>query len=637
MSSASAEPKPAPDVLRAEFRRRAFWPERAGSLLLGVAALFALLLAAVGQFAPERSLAESILLGCALAVPAAIWWAIPRRWPPPPIECRADALLVPRFRLSRRQLHIPYERIFDVAETQARHGLMIGVRGRLPLRYAAESLVGEGAVRDVVARVRERITALPDGAARIHALDERARLSVQGDARPWASWGFVALLFGVFVLQSAAGATAGDPLRLARFGANAPMLVAEGEYFRLFTANLLHAGIGHLYMNGMFLMLLGPRLEAVLGSGRTALVLLLSAVGGAWFSSLSSQSLLSLGASTSVFGVIAAFGYVNLVRRDELPADLRVPLWLGSLLGAAQLLSEFRLENVDHMAHVGGLAFGWVAAAIAVGRVPLARLREEPGGVPRLALALLAAAWIGALIQAGARIAAPDAELEARLTEEVLRRDAALPAILRREAMRWALDLGISDERARVARASLERASQRSPADSALWDALAVLRARGGSREGAIMAQWRSAVLEPTAPRLLKLALYERDRLAEDGILRMGLGSRLQAQVGFEPEGPGNTSLIDVRFSQPPLRGAVLHLLVFRQGQLAGHLELWLGPTRERWLRFESEDLRASGARDLDFRVALIDTRHRNLPPGSVQVRFWGLTSGAGVGVRAVQ
>jgi rhomboid protease GluP len=606
-------------------------------VLLGAAALFALLVAAVGQFAPERSLAESILLSCAFAVPAAIWWAIPRVWPPPPIECMSDALLVPRFGLSRRQLHVPYERVFDVAETQARRGLMIGVRGRLPLRYAAESLVGEGAVRDLVACVRERIAALPDGAARIHALDERARLSAQGDARPWASWGFVVLLFGAFALQSAAGVAGGDPVRLARFGANAPMLVAQGEYFRLFTANLLHAGVGHLYMNGVLLMLLGPRLEAVLGSGRTALVLLLSGVGGAWFSSVSSQALLSLGASTSVFGVVAAFGYVNLTRRDELPADLRVPLWLGSVLVAAQLLSEFRLENVDHMAHVGGLAFGWIGAAIAVGRVPLARLREEPGSVPRLALALLAAAWIGALIQAGARIAAPDAELEARFTEEVLRHDAAAPAILRREAVRWALDSRISDERARIARASLERASQRSPTDPALWDALAVLRARGGSREGAIIAQWRAAVLEATAPRLVKLAFYERDRLAEDGILRMGLGSRLHAQVGFELEGPGNASLIDVRFSQPLLRGAVVHVLVFRQGQLVGHLELWLGPTRERWLRFESEDLRASGASDLDFRVALIDTRPRNLPPGSVQVRFWALTSGATAGVKAVR
>ena len=89
MSSASAEPEPDPAVLRAEFRRRALWPERPGSLLIGLAAVFSLLLAAIGQFAPERSLAESILLSCAFAVPAAFWWAIPRRWPPPPIECRS--------------------------------------------------------------------------------------------------------------------------------------------------------------------------------------------------------------------------------------------------------------------------------------------------------------------------------------------------------------------------------------------------------------------------------------------------------------------------------------------------------------------------------------------------------------------
>ena len=189
----------------------------------------------------------------------------------------------------------------------------------------------------------------------------------------------------------------------------------------------------------------------------------------------------------------------------------------------------------------------------------------------------------------------------------------------------------------RIARASLERASRRHPANPALWDSLAVLRARDESREGAIMAQWKSAVLEPTASRLLKLALYERDRVAEDGVLRMGLGSRLLARVGYEYDGPGETSLIDVGFSHPPRRGIVLHVLVLRQRALAGHLELWVGPTNERWLRFESDDLRASGARDLEFRVALIDTRPRNLPRGSVQIRFWGLTPEGLSGVRVVR
>jgi rhomboid protease GluP len=604
-----------------------------------------LLLAAIAQFAPERSLTEALVLAGLLVIAAAVLWMLPRRWPPPPIECREEALHAPRFSFSRRRLRIPYERIFDVAEAHARAGVLVGVRGRLPLRYPASSLVGETAPADLVARLRERIAALHDGPERIFGLDERARLSLQADARPWATWSFVAVLFVAFVLQTASGVTSWDPVRLAHFGANAPLLVAGGEYYRLVTSNLLHAGIGHLYMNGLFLMLLGQRLEAVLGSARTLLVLLLSAVGGAWVSSLSPDKVLSLGASTSVFGVIAASAYVNVARREELPADLRVPLWLGLTLALLQVGSELRLVGVDHLAHLGGLLFGWVAAAIAVGRDPLVTLREEPRAALRVCLAVLVAAWVGGLVQAGLRIAAPDARLQAELTEQVFERDAAPVPVLIREAVGWALDPQISNERVRIARDALERASRRHPRDAALWDALAVLSARDESREAAIMAQWQSAVLEPTPGRLLKLALYERDRLAEEGVLRMGLRSRLRVHVGFEFEGPGAGSIIDVRMSQPPVRGVVLHVLVLRQQKLAGHLELWLGPTRERWLRFESEDLRASGARDLEFEVALdrefeaalSDPRPRGLAPGSAQVRFWGLTPEAAAGVRVVR
>lgn len=613
------------------------WPERPGSLLLGAAASLALVFAGLNQFAPERDPADALWIAGLLALPAILWWAFPRRWPPPPIEFAAEVLRVPRFRLSRRQLRIPYERIFDVAESRARHGLLIGVRGRLPLRYAAESLAGEGAVGEAVARLRERIAALPDGAQRIHALDERARLSLQGDTRPWATWSFVAALFVAFALQSLAGVTAWDPVLLARVGANSPMLVQQGEYFRLFTANLLHAGIGHLYMNGMLLMLLGPRLEAVLGGRGTALVLLLSAVGGAGLSSLASTKLLSLGASTSVFGVVAGFAYVNLARREELPADLRVPLWLGGSLLLFQVVSEARLGSVDHLAHIGGLAFGWVAAAIAVGRQPLTQLREEVRPALRVALALVVAAWIGALGVGALRLVAPDPELQQRFTEQVLRLDAAPPLVLGRDAAAWAADPAVSDERKRVALASLERAVRRDPGNAALWDVLAGLRAVDQSVEGAILAQWRAAVLEPTPPRLLALALYERERVANNGVMHMGLWSRLRVRTRYTFDAPGGVSLIDVRLSRPPEHGVVLHLLVFRQDRLTGHLELWIGPTSERWVRFESEELHTSGVDDLEFRLALVDTRPRNLPPGSVQVRFWGITPEALAGVRVVR
>ena len=589
-----------------------------------MAATFALVLAALAQLAPERAVGDLVPVGALFMLPMAAAWALPRRWPPPAIECRADALYAPRFLVSRRCRRSPYERIFDVAVAQGGRSVMLGVRGRLPLRYAAARLARPESVSEIAACVRERLGSLPDGAERLHALEERARLSAHGDERPWASWGFVAVIFAAFVAQSVAGVTISDPVRLARFGANSPLLVEQGEFFRIFTANLLHVGIGHMYMNGMVLMLLGPRLEAVLGPARTVFVLLLSAAGGTALASLSPQTVLSLGASTAVFGVVAALLYVNLARREQLPAHLRVPLWLALLIAGVQVSSEIRVPNLDHLAHIGGLAAGWVAAAVAIGRDDLAQLREEPRWGPRLALSATVALWAAGLVWGGWRIVYPDPASRAILVELVLQQDAAARPVLTRLALEVERDPYAPPERIAVARASLERAVRGQPGSAALWETLAALRARDDSLAGAIVAQWTAAVLEPKPARLLKLALYERDRLQSEGVLNLGLGSRLDPRFEFDPDGAPGAATIDLDFAEAPARGAVVHALVYRGEFLFGHMEVWLGASRLRRLHFESEDLLAQ-AGELEFRVVLVDTRPKNLPPGSVQVRFWGL------------
>jgi len=610
-------------LLRAEFGRQPLWPERPFTLAVALAASFALVLAALAQLAPGREVADLVRLSALLMLPVAALWAIPRRWPPPAIECRADALYAPRFLISRRCLRVPYERIFDVAVAEGGRGVMLGVRGRLPFRYPAARLVRGESVAEIAACVRERMGALPDGAERLHALAERARLSLNANARPWATWGFVALIFTAFVAQSMAGVTVWDPVRLARFGANAPLLVERGELYRIVTANLLHAGIGHMYMNGMMFMVLGPRLEAVLGPARTAFVLLFSALGGAALASLSQYTLLSLGASTAVFGVVAALAYVNLARREQLPADLRVPLWLGLALAAAQVASEIRVDNLDHLAHIGGLAAGWVAAAVAIGRDDLVELREEPRWATRIALSATAVIWAGGLAWGGWRIADPDPASRAIVVDQVLQRGAPLP-LLTRLALEVASDPDAPSDRLDLARAALERAVREQPASAALWEALASLHARDGALPEAIVAQWTAAVLQPRAARLLKLALLERDRLRDGGVLNLGPGSRLAPRFRFDPQGAPGAATIDLEFATAPTRGAVVHALVYRGEFLVGHMEVWVGASRLRGLRFESEDMLAQSG-DLEFQVALVDTRPRNLPPGSVQVRFWGL------------
>src|SRR5690606_4193606 len=98
---------------------------------------------------------------------------------------------------------------------------------------------------------------------------------------------------------------------LVAFGANAPALVTAGEWYRLLSANFLHVGWLHLYMNGIGLFVLGMLLERLVGPWRFVFVFLTSAAAGAAASLLVSDAALSVGASTAVFGLLGAYALIN--------------------------------------------------------------------------------------------------------------------------------------------------------------------------------------------------------------------------------------------------------------------------------------------------------------------------------------
>jgi len=48
-------------------------------------------------------------------------------------------------------------------------------------------------------------------------------------------------------------------------GANIPILVKAGQIYRLFTATILHAGILHIAMNSLTLLVFCAEVEAMIG------------------------------------------------------------------------------------------------------------------------------------------------------------------------------------------------------------------------------------------------------------------------------------------------------------------------------------------------------------------------------------
>lgn len=155
--------------------------------------------------------------------------------------------------------------------------------------------------------------------------------------------------------------------------ANQPMAVLDGgQYWRLFTAMFLHAGLAHVLLNMLALYSLGSVLEITFGHARFALIYLLGGlVGSVLSAALNTPMTFSVGASGAVFaafGAEAAHLYANWrvmgpaarlrLRQVIVFAALNFSIgFLGNLTGGGVFL-------IDNWAHIGGFAGGALLAAL---------------------------------------------------------------------------------------------------------------------------------------------------------------------------------------------------------------------------------------------------------------------------------
>jgi len=167
---------------------------------------------------------------------------------------------------------------------------------------------------------------------------------------------------------------------LSGLGALIPALVVlHDEYWRLFSAMFLHAGIFHLLFNMWALYIAGGYLERVVGSVRFTFLYFLSGLAGSVLVlSASSPTTATVGASGAIFGLFGAlFAYAYLNRGRDLMAQQLVRS-LGFII-VLNLVITFTIPNISWQGHVGGLVAGaaLIAALVRFGerglRGPLGR------------------------------------------------------------------------------------------------------------------------------------------------------------------------------------------------------------------------------------------------------------------------
>ena len=210
---------------------------------------------------------------------------------------------------------------------------------------------------------------------------ERA-LSAPSPARPWVTGTLIALCLGMGVAGQLSGS--GDFASLV-FGGNQPVLVREGEYFRLVTANYLHGGALHLVMNMLSLWNVGQALERMLGRWALLAIYLASGITGALASDWFESARWSVGASTSLFGLVGALAVTHAMHRHDTPAHLLPTgdFWRNTLFFNGMLV--LMAPNIDHLGHLGG-ALGGAGMALALGVRPFDGARARRATVRLVAV-----------------------------------------------------------------------------------------------------------------------------------------------------------------------------------------------------------------------------------------------------------
>lgn len=136
--------------------------------------------------------------------------------------------------------------------------------------------------------------------------------------------------------------------------------ILDGQYWRLLSPILVHGDILHIGFNMYALYVFGRSLESFYGHGRFLLLYLVSGFTGV-VGSFVLTAAPSLGASTAIFGLLAAQGVFAYQNQAVFGAQARRALRSIINIAAINLLLGLS-PGIDNWGHMGGLVGGLIVS-----------------------------------------------------------------------------------------------------------------------------------------------------------------------------------------------------------------------------------------------------------------------------------
>ncbi len=151
----------------------------------------------------------------------------------------------------------------------------------------------------------------------------------------------------------------GDVRWLLVFGAHfGPLMIEEGQWFRLVTSMFIHGGMMHIFFNMYILYIFGNLAEKVYGSYKFLTIYVSTGIIASLATLIVNPATISVGASGAIFGLIGLL-FGTGFRKDT-------PSLLKSITGTTLLpmilinvFLGFTVPSINNAAHLGGLFSGF--------------------------------------------------------------------------------------------------------------------------------------------------------------------------------------------------------------------------------------------------------------------------------------
>ena len=183
---------------------------------------------------------------------------------------------------------------------------------------------------------------------------------------PYVTYAIIGVTVVFYLLQLATDLLLGYDIPVLLF-IKSNELIRSGQVWRLLTPALLHGSLAHIGFNMYALFSFGTSLERYFGHKRFLLLYAIGAFTGNVASFIMTDAN-SLGASTAIFGLIAAEGIFLYQNRKMFAGQFRSAISNIIFVAAINLFVIGSLPGIDNWGHIGGLlgglAFTWFAGPL---------------------------------------------------------------------------------------------------------------------------------------------------------------------------------------------------------------------------------------------------------------------------------